>query len=123
MDMSEQEVPASIGRIEVAPEVITTIVHHTTLEVEGVNKMAPIPPDVSRLFRKSSGRDGIILHYLDGTLNFDIYVMMDPHVNVLETSQRVQEAVSEAIDKMVGLSVETINVHVEDVIYTLDETA
>ncbi len=54
---------------------------------------------------------------------FDIFVMMDPHVNVLETSQRVQEAVTEAIDKMVGLSVETVNVHVEDVIYTLDETA
>jgi uncharacterized alkaline shock family protein YloU len=48
---------------------------------------------------------------------------MDPHVNVLETSQKVQEAVIEAIDKMVGLSVETVNVHVEDVIYTIDETA
>ena len=44
--MSEQEVPESIGRIEVAPEVITTIVHYTTLEVEGVNKMAAVPADV-----------------------------------------------------------------------------
>ncbi|MFN2188043.1 MAG: Asp23/Gls24 family envelope stress response protein [Candidatus Promineifilaceae bacterium] len=121
--MSEQEVPESIGRIEISPEVLTTIVHHTTLDVEGVNKMAPIPPDVSRLFRKPAGRDGIILQYEDGTLRFDIYVMMDPHVNVLETSQRVQEAVTMAIDKMVGLSVETVNVHVEDVIYAMDETA
>jgi uncharacterized alkaline shock family protein YloU len=121
--MSEQEVPESIGRIEIAPEVLTTIVYLTTLDVEGVNKMAPVPPDVSRLFRKSSGREGIILHYADGTIHFDIYVMMDPHVNVLETSKKVQEAVTEAIDKMVGLSVETVNVHVEDVIYTLDETA
>jgi uncharacterized alkaline shock family protein YloU len=121
--MSEQEVPESIGRIEVAPEVLTTIVHHTTLEVEGVNTMAAVPPDVSRLFRKAVGRDGIIMDYVDGSLCFDIYVMMEPHVNVLETSQRVQEAVTEAIDKMVGLSVQTVNVHVEDVIYSPDETA
>ena len=121
--MSEQEVPVSIGRIEVAPEVLTTIVQYTTLNVDGVNRMAPVPPDVSRLFRKGVARDGIILHYIDGTLRFDIYVMMDPHVNVLKTSQKVQAAVIEAIDKMVGLNVETVNVHVEDVVYTLDETA
>ncbi|MGB3713744.1 MAG: Asp23/Gls24 family envelope stress response protein [Candidatus Promineifilaceae bacterium] len=121
--MSEQEVPESIGRIEVAPEVLTTIVHYTTLDVEGVNKMATVPADVGRLFRRTSGRDGIILDFADGTICFDIYVLMDPHVNVLETSQRIQEAVIEAIDKMVGLSVETVNVHVEDVVYTIDETA
>jgi len=115
--------PESIGRIEVAPEVLTTIVHHTTLAVEGVNRMAAVPPDVGRLFRKTAARDGIIMDFVDGSICFDIYVMMDPHVNVLETSQRVQEAVNEAIDKMVGLSVQTVNVHVEDVIYTLDETA
>lgn len=121
--MSEQEIPESIGRIEIAPEVLTTIVHYTTLDVEGVYKMAAVPADVGRLFRRSSGRDGIILDYADGSIAFDIYVMMDPHVNVLETSQNVQEAVVEAIDKMVGLSVETVNVHVEDVIYALDDPA
>jgi len=121
--MSEQEVPESIGRIEVAPEVLTTIVHYTTLDVEGVNQMAAIPADMGRLFRRTSGRDGIILDYDDGIIRFEIYVLMDPHVNVLETSQKIQEAVVEAVDKMVGLSVETVNVHVEDVVYTLDETA
>lgn len=121
--MSEQEVPESIGRIEVAPEVLTTIVFYTTLNVEGVNKMAAIPADMGRLFRRTVSRDGIILYYADGTISFDVYVMMDPHVNVLETSKTIQEAVIEAIDKMVGLKVDTVNVHVEDVIYTLDETA
>ena len=32
--MSEEESRESIGRIEIAPEVLTTIVHNTTLEVE-----------------------------------------------------------------------------------------
>jgi uncharacterized alkaline shock family protein YloU len=42
---------------------------------------------------------------------------------MLETSQKLQAAVVEAIDKMVGLPVAAVNVHVEDVVYALDETA
>jgi uncharacterized alkaline shock family protein YloU len=121
--MSEEENRESIGRIEIAPEVLTTIVHHTTLEVEGVTALAAVPADVSRLFRRAVRHDGILLNYADGRLEFDIYVFMDPHVNVLETSQLVQAAVVEAIDKMVGLPVAAVNVHVEDVVYALDETA
>jgi uncharacterized alkaline shock family protein YloU len=121
--MGEQEHRESIGRIEIAPEVLTTIAHYTTLDVEGVNKLAPVPADVSRLFRRAVRHDGILLNYTEGKLLFDIYVFMNPHVNVLETSQKVQAAVVEAIDKMVGIPVDAVNVHVEDVLYALDETA
>ena len=38
--MSEEEIRESIGRIEIAPEVLTTIVRHTTLLVDGVNGLA-----------------------------------------------------------------------------------
>lgn len=123
MSEEEVEVRESIGRIEIAPEVLTTIVHHTTLEVEGVNMMASVPADVGRLFRRAVRHDGILLNYDEGRLEFDIYVLMDPHVNVLETSQQVQAAVIEAIDKMVGLPVAAVNIHVEDVLYALGETA
>ncbi len=121
--MSDQETLESVGRIEIAPEVLTTIARYTTLSVDGVNALAPVPADVSRIFRRAIRDEGILLHYSDGRLTFDIYVLMDPHVNVLETSHRIQEAVIEAIDKMVGIPVEAINVHVEDVIYALDEAA
>jgi uncharacterized alkaline shock family protein YloU len=121
--MSEQESKDSIGRIEIAPEVLTTIAHYTTMSVAGVNKMAALPADVGRLFRRSVRQDGVILDYSDGGLSFDIYILMDPHVNVFDTSRAIQAAVIEAIDKMVGLSVDAVNVHVEDVLYSLDETA
>lgn len=121
--MSEEQSRESIGRIEIAPEVLTTIVRRTTLEVEGVNGLAAVPADVGRLFRRAVRHDGILLNYADGSLQFDIYVFMDPHVNVLETSQTVQASVVEAIDKMVGLPVAAVNVHVEDVVYAIDEAA
>ncbi len=114
----------SIGRVEVAPSVLTTIAHYATLDVEGVNKMAHTPADVGQLLRRHVARnEGVILDYSDGNLIFDIFVLMDPHVNVRETSQRLQTAIIEAIDKMVGIPVDTVNIHVEDVVYDIGETA
>ncbi len=120
---SESENKESVGRIEVAPEVLTTIAQYVTLGVSGVNKMATVPSDVSRLFRRATRHDGILLDFANDLLQFEIYIFMDSQVNVLEASRCVQEAVIEAVDKMVGISINSVNVHVEDVVYTLDETA
>jgi len=121
--MNEDSEQISIGRIEIAPEVLTTIAHYTTLSVEGVNKMAQVPADVSRLFRRSTRQNGVILDFSNGSISFEIYVLMEPHVNVLESSRAIQASIVEAIDKMVGIPVEIVNVHVEDVVYALDEAA
>jgi uncharacterized alkaline shock family protein YloU len=121
--MSDDQQVESIGRIEIAPEVLTTIVQHTALGVDGVNRLTSVPADVGRLFRRAFRSDGVLLNFHDHNLTFDIYVFMDPHVNVLETSKAIQEAVLEAIDKMVGVPVDEVNVHVEDVVYALNETA
>lgn len=107
----------SSGRIEVAPDVLATIAYFATLKVEGVAKMAPVPSDTSRLFRRQTRHEGIVLDLADDKIKFDIYVIMEPDVNIMEKSRVLQTAVVEAIDTMVGLPVETVNVHVEDVIY------
>lgn len=84
-------VQESIGRIEVAPDVLVTIAHYASLRVEGVAKMASIPADVARLFRRESRQSGILLNLSDDNkVKFDIYVIMSPHVNIMETSKRLQ---------------------------------
>jgi uncharacterized alkaline shock family protein YloU len=113
----------SIGRIEVAPEVLLTIVRQEVLSIPGVNRMAPIPAEVGHLFRRASRHEGVVLEYADNRLSFDVYVFMDPDVNLRETSQAIQVAVIEAIDKMVGVPVDAVNVHVEDVIYAQGQIA
>ena len=113
----------SIGRIEVAPEVLITIVRQEVLGIKGVRRMASVPSDVGNLFRRATRYDGIVLDYTDNRLSFDIYVYMEPDVNLPETCRRLQKAVVEALDKMVSLPVEAVNVHVEDVIYAHGQTA
>jgi uncharacterized alkaline shock family protein YloU len=111
------EARESLGRIEVAPEVLIAIARQALLEVEGVQKMAPIPADMSNLFHRSSRHDGIVLNFEDNRLTFDIYVLMGPGVNIVASSKAAQAAIREAMDKMVGIPVQAVNIHVEDVVY------
>lgn len=112
----------SIGRIEVAPDVLTTIARAATLEVNGVSRMAGVPADVGHLFRRGIRQDGIALAVNNGQVALDIYVVMAPNVNILQASRAVQTAVIEALDKMVGVPVEAVNIHVEDVVYPQGES-
>jgi len=107
----------SIGRIEVAPDVLAMIAYFAAQRVEGVAKMASVPADAARMFRRRSQHNGVLLDLSEDKARFDIYVIMVPDVNIMETSQTLQTAVIEAIDTMVGLPVDAVNVHVEDVIY------
>lgn len=107
----------SYGRIEVAPEVLATIAHYAASRVDGVVKMADVPADAQRMFRKATKHNGVLLDMADNQIKFDIYVMMSPQVNIMETSQALQTAVAESIANMVGVPVTAINIHVEDVIY------
>jgi len=116
--MSEQE---SIGRIEVAPEVLATIAHYAALRVDGVSKMATIPADAARLFRRATRHNGVVLQLVDDKVTFDIYVIMNPDVNIMEASKKLQTAVLEAVNTMVGIPVAGVNIHVEDVVYAQGE--
>ncbi|MDX1416070.1 MAG: Asp23/Gls24 family envelope stress response protein [Candidatus Promineifilaceae bacterium] len=117
--MSEER--ESIGRIEVAPEVLATIAHFAALRVEGVSAMAPIPPHIARMFRRATRQDGVVMDLSDNEIKFNIYLIMEPQASVLETSRKVQSAVSESINTLVGVSVDAVNVHVEDVVYKQGE--
>jgi uncharacterized alkaline shock family protein YloU len=119
--MNEQTEP--IGRIEVAPEVLTTIARHASLNVEGVSRLTATSSGKGRPFRRGNPNDGIVLQFSDDKLVFDIYVLMEPHVNLRETSKKLQSAIVEAMDTMVGLEVGAVNIHVEDVVYSQEEAA
>lgn len=117
--MEEQR--ESMGRIEVAPEVLATIAHYAVRRVDGFSQMAPIPPHIASMFRRATRQDGIVLDIVDNRARFNIYVIMEPQVNVLEASREMQTAVTEAIDTLVGIPVDAVNIHVEDVTYAQGE--
>lgn len=119
--MSEPE--TSLGRIEVAPEVLVMIARQATLEVAGIHKLVGGSTDGGRFRRRHGRHEGIVLDISNNRIKFDLFLLMAPDVNILETSRAVQNSVMEAIDKMIGIPVESVNVHVEDVVYTQGQAA
>lgn len=105
---------ANHGQIVVAPEVIMTVIREATVGVSQVDSM--VSPSTS-LFRRSQGRDGVTLQQSDAGLKIDIHVALEQNSNMMEVAQSIQIAVSDAVDQIIGLEVESIDVHIEDITF------
>ena len=103
------------GRTTIAPGVLSTIIRLTALQVAGVSRLAQAPSSVNTLFGRNRD-DGVeITIQDDGSVYADLHLILTDKVNIRETSKKVQNEVSDAISKMVGMEVDTINVHIEDI--------
>ncbi|MGB9775942.1 MAG: Asp23/Gls24 family envelope stress response protein [Anaerolineae bacterium] len=105
-----EEVPA-LGRITVDREVLETIARLTALAVPGVARIAPVPR--SRLL---GSREGVRITLQDGSVLVDLYLVVESGHNMLALGRQVQAEVTRAIQEMVGLDVEAVNVYIEDVV-------
>ena len=86
-----------------------------------MSRLAQIPSSVNTLFSRNRD-DGVqILVEEDGRVYAELHLILTDKANIRETSKKVQDEVSLAISKMVGMEVGTINVHVEDIDYQNNE--
>jgi len=106
----EMETQPRIGKITVAPEVLETIARLTTLAVSGVARMTS-PPGMRRLLRQ----DGVKIEVIGNSVRVKLYVVTEPHVNMLNVGHKIQAEVTRAIQDMVGMEAQSIDVHIEDV--------
>jgi uncharacterized alkaline shock family protein YloU len=107
------EAQPQTGKITVAPEVLETIARLTTLAVPGVARMVS-PPGVKRLLR----HDGVKLEVVGDSVRAALYVVTEPDVNMLSVGRQIQAEVTRAIQDMVGMEVRSVDVHIEDVVYS-----
>lgn len=110
------------GRIEVVPEILMAIAQRTALHTEGVFALAEIPSSLARRHSRKMRERGILLDLENGVATFDLFLILKADVNMMETSRKVQEAIIERIDTMVGIAVHAVNIHVEDVSYAESKT-
>jgi uncharacterized alkaline shock family protein YloU len=108
-----------LGRVMIAPAVLTQIVERTSLGVPGVAAMCPRHPRFDRL-RGRGGRagdslGGVRLSVEENTVSADVAIVARADANMLELGRRIQREVGDAIRQMVGMEVGEINVYVDDV--------
>lgn len=104
------ETQPKIGKITVAPEVLETIARLTALAVPGVVRLAE-PPGVQRLLRQ----DGVRIEVVGDSVRVNVYIVTDPDANMLDVGHQIQSEVARAIQDIVGMGVESVDVHIEDV--------
>lgn len=104
------------GTTTIAPNVLVTIAQLTALHVDGVAGLAPLPPGVSRLFRRGIG-DGVNIEVENGEVEAELYLILESGTNVREVSRKVQREVARAIEEMVGMSAARIDIHIQDIAY------
>lgn len=114
--MSDQSITP--GKTTISIDVILTIARLTTLEVPGVSRMSSVP---SRRFKKMlllrQEQDGLHIEVVDDLVYTDLYVILEPDVNIREVGRNIQIAVARAITEMIGMQLGVVNVHVEDIDY------
>jgi uncharacterized alkaline shock family protein YloU len=104
--------------VTIAPGVLLTIARMATLNVPGVARMGSTPGGVDRLFRRVPAANGVQIAINDGTVTAHLYVVADATANLREMSVNIQKGVSRSIRELLGMKVESVNVHIEDVCFT-----
>lgn len=103
------------GLVMISPQVLTTIARQATLNVPGVVSMSP-GISFDRLLRRGKGREGVRVAVEEGTVSIDLFIIVEPQVNMLRLGQEIQREVTRAIQDLVGMPVREVNVHIDDVI-------
>ena len=105
------------GKTTIAPDVLVSIARLTTLNVDGVSRMAEEPSSVNRLLKRGVG-GGVQLEIRNDSVFANLSVILKNDVNVREVSHRIQQQVARAISEMVGMQVGRVNIHIHDIDYT-----
>jgi uncharacterized alkaline shock family protein YloU len=104
--------------VTIAPGVLLTVARMATLGVPGVERMGSTPGGVDRLFRRVPAANGVQITINDGTVIAHLYVVADAAANLREMSVNIQKSVARSIRDLLGMKVESVNVHIEDVCFT-----
>ena len=106
----------SIGKVQIADEVVAIIAGLAATEVEGVASMAGNITNevVGKLGMKSLSR-GVKVDVLEGVVCVDLTLNMKFGYSIPKTSEAVQERVKSAIENMTGLEVSDVNISIAGV--------
>jgi uncharacterized alkaline shock family protein YloU len=103
----------SLGKVEIAPEVIEIIAGIAASEVEGVAQMrGNFASGVVERFGKKIHGKGVKVELLEEGIRVDVYCVMKFGVSIPTVAQGIQDNIRQALINMTALETEEINIHV-----------
>jgi uncharacterized alkaline shock family protein YloU len=105
-----------LGEVTIAPNVLTTIVRQTTLEQRGVTRLVPIPPKVrARVGSARAADDGVFITVTEQGVRVEVHLAAENGINLLKLGEILQTSITRAIEEMVGMTVASVDVYIDDV--------
>ncbi|MGC9357199.1 MAG: Asp23/Gls24 family envelope stress response protein [Anaerolineae bacterium] len=115
VESTHPEIP---GKITVEPGVLETIARLTAQKVPGVARIAQ-KTDVERFL--GIGRKSVEVWVDERRVSVDLHLLAEPGVSLLRLGRTVQREVTQAIQQMIGMPVDAVNVYFEDVLFPTSE--
>jgi uncharacterized alkaline shock family protein YloU len=113
-------VPSELGQITIAPDAIAQIVGRVATECYGVVGMSlrapgPARERVTRLLPKGKPGRGIVVRNEGGAVALELYVVVAYGLNLAEVAGTVRSRVAYEVERLTGLRVASVDVHIQDV--------
>ena len=105
----------SLGRITIAGEAVAQIVGHTAAQCYGVVGMAARGGRVGRLLARDRLKQGISVGRGPEGLTIELHVVVEYGLNLAEVASTIRSQVAYEVERLTGLAVSAVEVHIEDV--------
>jgi uncharacterized alkaline shock family protein YloU len=118
VDESELTIPSDLGRITVSPAAIAQIVGRVAAECYGVVGMSlrgPARERMTQLLPKGRPGRGVVVRNVDGAVALELYVVVAYGLNLAEVAATVRSRVGYEVERLTGLRVANVDVHIQDV--------
>jgi len=108
---------APLGRIEVRPRVIGSIVGHTATECYGIVGMAArgLRDGIAERLNRESLHRGVEVVVREGGVEIELYVIAQYGTRISEVAHNLMSAVKYAVESTLGLPVLAVNVNVQGI--------
>lgn len=118
-----QEIQGPYGKIAIEEGVIATISGVAATECYGLVGMAPrnIQEGLSDLLRRENYERGVDIQFNEDSISIQLYIVVEYGVKISEVARNVQERVKYAVESLLGLKVDRINVKVQGASYSPKE--
>jgi uncharacterized alkaline shock family protein YloU len=106
-----------IGGVFVSPDVIVTYISQAVTETPGVAELAGNISDTisKKVFGKESEFKGIKIDGGENGYTIDIFIVVNYGERIPDVAWNVQQNVKSALDSVMDIAVENINIHVQGV--------
>jgi len=112
------------GQVRIADEAISIIAGTAALEIEGVAGMAGnLTGDIAHMLGRRNLSKGVNVEAAGNNIKITLNILAKFGYKLQETSEAIQKRVKTAIENMIGLNAQEININIAGVLYSIEETA